>query len=254
MKETETSSSRNIETLKLKVIGMDNAHCLSIVTQGLEKLPGIISRELQQNEKAAIVYDVEQISAGKIKQTIRDLGYNPLEESAGDAEKEAREQEIRQLRRKTIFSWIFSLPLLFLAMVVAYFKLPLPAPILTNMPLIQLLLATPVLIAGRDFYYYGLVALWKTRTATMDTLVAVGTGTAYVYSLILTLLIWFGNTSSAASVYTAHDLYYEVAALLIAFILLGRYLEAKAKGRTSEAIKRLLGLQPKTARVIKKGT
>src|SRR3989338_9837873 len=103
------------------------------------------------------------------------------------------------------------------------------------MALVQMLLATPVLLAGSLFYSRGIIAAAKTKTATMDTLVAIGTGTAYVYSLAVSALLWSGKPG-----YSTHDLYYEVAALLIAFILLGKYLEAVAKGKTSEAIKKLM--------------
>ena len=100
--------------------------------------------------------------------------------------------------------------------------------------------------AGSMFYSKGLFALIRTKAATMDTLVAIGTGTAYLYSVIISIFIWGGDTS-----YGMDNLYYEVAALLIAFILLGKYLEAIAKGKTSEAIRKLMGMQAKTAIVLR---
>jgi len=239
-----------INTLNLKVVGMDNSHCLSTVARGLEKLPGILSKELSVMEKATIVYNPALISVEKIKKTIRTLGYEPIEQdsskTAVDREKEAREREIRNVKIRTMLSILFSLPLLFMAMIAPFFAISLPGFIDENMALIELLLATPVIIAGSLFYSRGFKAVFKTRTATMDTLVAVGTGTAYVYSIVISILIWSGNPD-----YSAHDLYYEVAALLIAFILLGKYLEALAKGKTSEAIKKLIGLQAKTALVLR---
>src|SRR3989344_8604949 len=102
-------------------------------------------------------------------------------------------------------------------------------------------------MAGCLFYSRGIIAAAKTKTATMDTLVAIGTGTAYVYSLIVSIFIWAGKEG-----FTESNLYYEVAALLIAFILMGKYLEAVVKGKTSEAIKKLIGLQAKTA-LVKRG-
>ncbi len=247
----ETSSGTSLPgrlgVLRLKIIGMDNPHCLSTIGNGLKAQKGVIKTELTLTEKAAITYNSDIITPEKIKETIRSLGYKPLDEgSSQDSEKQAREKEIRSLKIKTMVAWIFSLPLLLLAMVFVGLGISLPSIITENLPLIELLLATPVMAVGYGFFTHGILALRKTKTATMDTLVALGTGTAYLYSLLLTIFIWSGYGN-----YSHHDLYYEVAALLIAFILLGKYLEAKAKGKTSEAIKKLMGLQAKTATVIR---
>ncbi|MFH1710123.1 MAG: copper-translocating P-type ATPase, partial [bacterium] len=107
------------------------------------------------------------------------------------------------------------------------------------------LLATPVMFAGSIFFSRGLIAFIKMRVANMDTLVALGVGAAYLYSLIVSIFIWAGDPL------LGHDLYYETAAFLITFILLGKWLEAIAKGRTSEAIRKLVGLKPKTAIIVK---
>ena len=117
-----------------------------------------------------------------------------------------------------------------------------------NSPLIQFVLASAVLIAGGQFFSRGLRAVFKNRKASMDTLVALGVGSAYLYSLFVSLSIWRGN-----SAFSSQDLYYEVAAFLITFILLGKYLEAVTKRKTSQAIRRLWGLRPKTALVIQQG-
>ncbi len=233
--------------LHLKIVGMDNPHCVSTVNGGLNRLPGIISKELLVTEKATIEYDPNKISPQKIKKTISALGYKPLEAKVSvDTEKQARQKEIKELKVRTTVAIVFSLPLLFLSMLAPFFGIPLPALVEENIALIELILATPVIVAGSIFYSRGLLALWKTKTATMDTLVAVGTGTAYLYSIIISFFIWTGTGA-----YGMDNLYYEVAALLIAFILLGKYLEAIAKGKTSEAIKKLIGLQAKTALVLR---
>ncbi len=233
--------------LNLKIVGMDNPHCVSTVAGGLKQLPGIVSKELLVTEKAKITYDPAKISPQKIKQAIADLGYKPLEAKASvDTEKQARQKEIRELKMRTMVAIIFSLPLLFIAMLAPFFGIPLPEFMEENIALIELILATPVIVAGSIFYSRGLLALIKTKNATMDTLVAVGTGTAFAYSLVISFFIWAGR-----GLYSADNLYYEVAALLIAFILLGKYLEAIAKGKTSEAIKKLIGLQAKTAFVLR---
>ncbi|PIN73675.1 heavy metal translocating P-type ATPase [Candidatus Woesearchaeota archaeon CG10_big_fil_rev_8_21_14_0_10_45_16] len=236
-----------IQTVKLKIIGMDNPHCVGTINGGLESLPGIKEKKLAVTEKAVISYDPQKVSLEKIKKTISDLGYKPLEETASvDTEKQQREREITILKKRTAVAVIFSLPLLYIAMIAPFFSLPLAGFIRDNTAVIQLLLASPVMVAGSVFFSRGLLAFFKTKAATMDTLVAIGTGTAFIYSIIQSVLLWTGKATEV-------HLYYEVAALLIAFILLGRFLEARAKGKTSEAIKKLIGMQAKTA-LVKKGS
>ena len=158
-----------------------------------------------------------------------------------------REAEIKSFKNKTIFAMIFSIPLLYIAMGMN-FGLPFFMIPEKYTALIELALATPVILySGRLFYINGMKALLVNRAANMDTLVALGTGTAYAYSLFSTVMIWISEG------YSLDNLYFEVAALLLAFILLGKFFEAKAKGRTSEAIKKLMKLQAKTAIVLVKG-
>ena len=233
------------ELLKLKVIGMDNAHCLGTVEAALKGVNGILSRQLFLNERAIIVFNPALTSRETIKKAIRNAGYTPVEETTIDREKEARQREIKALKTKLIVAAVFALPLLYFAM---GHHVGLPIPPLTDgsMALLQLLLTTPIVAAGYQFYTVGLRTVVKNRSASMDTLIALGTGTAYLFSLASSILIWSGNPN-----YGSDDLYYEVAGLLIVFILLGRLLEALAKGRTSESIRRLLELQPKTALVVR---
>jgi len=234
-------------TLNLKVIGMDNPHCISIVGSALNNLKGIVSKKLLVSEKATINFNPAQTTAEKIIKQINDAGYKAIQESAKDSEKQEREKEINVLKIKVIISVILGIPLLYLAMG-AHIGLPVPEWSVKTHVLAQLILTTPIIFAGYEFYTKGFRSVIKTRTANMDTLVAVGTGSAFVYSIIATVFIFLNNTS-----FGEKDIYFEVAGLLIAFILLGRYLEAIAKGKTSEAIKKLMGLQPKTAIIVKNG-
>jgi len=233
------------ETLKLKVIGMDNAHCVGTVEAALKGVKGIVSHQLFLNERAIIVFNPALTTRETIKKAIKDAGYTPVEETTVDREKEARQREIKTLKIKLIVAAVFSLPLLYFAMG-HHVGLPLPSLTDGSMALIQLLLATPIVAAGYQFYTVGLRTVVKNRRASMDTLIALGTGTAYLWSLSSSILIWGGNPN-----YGRDNLYYEVAGLLIAFILLGRLLEALAKGRTSASIRKLLELQPKTALVVR---
>jgi Cu+-exporting ATPase len=233
--------------LNLKVIGMDNAHCLGTVEAALKGVKGIVSSQLFLNERAKIVFDPALTTKEIIKKAIKDAGYTPVEETTVDREKEARRRDIRTLRIKFFVSLAFAAPLLYFAMG-PHVGLPEPSIPDWSMALLQVLLTTPIIGAGYQFYTVGIRAVVKSYRASMDTLVALGTGTAYLYSLAISILIWIGNPN-----YTSHDLYYEVAGLLIVFILLGRMLEALAKGRTSESIRKLLALQPRTALVVRDG-
>ena len=233
------------ETLHLKVIGMDNAHCLGTVEAALKGVKGIVSRQLFLNERAIIVFDPTLTTPEAIKKAIKNAGYTPVAETTVDREKEARQRDIKTLKIKLLVAAIFALPLLYFAMG-HHVGLPLPSLSDGSMALLQLLLATPIIAVGYQFYTVGIRTVVKNRSASMDTLIALGTGTAYLYSLATSILIWSGNLS-----YGRDDLYYEVAGMLIAFILLGRLLEALAKGRTSASIRKLLELQPKTALVVR---
>ncbi len=245
--ESEPSEDKNI--LNLKIIGMDNPHCLKTVEGSLDSLEGIVKKELFVNETAKIYFDASKISKKKIKDTIKIAGYNPIEEEelTPDVEKKARDKEIFLLKIKFFISFCFSLPLMYL-MFAPGFGLPIFQYFLENNAAVQFLLATAVMIAGYQFFTKGFWAVIKTKTANMNTLIALGVGAAYLYSLFASIAIWLGNEK-----FSANDLYYEVAAFLITFILLGKWLEAKAKGKTSEAIKKLIGLQPKKALVIRDG-
>ncbi len=236
------------ERVDLKVIGMDNPHCVGTVDGALKGLKGIIAKKLSVNERARITFDPSVVDVETIKKRISDVGYIPIDETAPiDREKEAREREQRTLRLKFFISLAFAIPLLYFSMG-HHIHLPLPSMSDSIFALLLLLLTTPIIAAGYQFYTQGTRTVIKTRSATMDTLIAMGTGTAYLYSVAASVLIWTGNAD-----FTRDDLYFEVAGLLIVFILLGRMLEALAKGRTSESIRKLMGLQPKTAIVVRDG-
>ena len=242
-----------VSILKLKVLGMGDAHCVGMVGAALDKLSGILSKDLRPNEKAVVKYDPSKVTPKAIMEAIAAAGYTPFLEAeiTQDKEKQAREDEIKGLRNRFLASLLLSLPMLYL-MIHGWFGdfVPLPA-LLMESPLVsavELVLTSIILVFGGIFFRRGLWALLKTRTANMDTLVALGVGAAYLYSLYLTFSIWF-----LSSPFSMEDLYFEVAGLLITFILLGKYLEAAAKGRTTAAIKKLIGLQAKTATVLKNG-
>ncbi|MBN3036839.1 MAG: heavy metal translocating P-type ATPase [Candidatus Diapherotrites archaeon] len=236
-------------TETISVSGMHCASCVLNIENALKGIDGVADARVNlSSEKAVIDYDPEQASRRQMEEAIERIGYGIVRGREGelrDKEREAREKEVSDYKKKLIIATAFALPLLYFAMA-PHLGLPLPEINAGHAALMQLILTTPILIVGYQFYTKGISAVIVSRTATMDTLVAVGTGAAYAYSLAVSVMIWTGSAA-----YGANDLYYEVAGILLTFILLGKTLEAIAKGRTSEAIKKLLGLQPKTAVVVR---
>ena len=222
------------DILNLKIIGMNSPHCVSIVENALSNTKGIIKADLSfGTEKATIKFNSALIRQSDIKKIIKSAGYEPIEESSKDKEKEAREKEITNLKISLIISAI----LFILILILSFYKIHLNE---FYKNIILLILATPIqFIIGYRFYKGTWFAI-KNKSANMDSLIAIGTSAAYIYSLLTTLL---HNKFPG-------EVYYDTAAVIITLIILGRYLEARAKGKTSESIKKLLGLRPNTARIL----
>lgn len=237
-----------LEEAVIPIRGMTCASCVEKIETRLRTLPGVIDASVNfGTEKAAVKFLPTVQTLGDLAKAIREIGYEPLEvtdqAASGDYEKAAREKEIRELGIKTLAGGLLSVPLL-LGMVSGWLLLP---EWLTN-HFVQFLLATPVHAwVGWQFH----VGFWKAlkhRTADMNTLVSLGTNAGYIYSTIVTLAPgFFAGGGLTAGVY------FETVAILHTLIILGRFFEARAKGRTSEAIKKLMGLQAKTARVVRDG-
>ena len=238
-KVLEFKNENNIGEARLKVIGMDNPHCVGTVGDALNLVKGIISKELSVNENAIIKFDPKLTNLEKIKKAIRQSGYEPVEQTASsvDREKEARQKEIKRLKQEVIIGFIISVPIFVLSFP-EWFKMMVPFH-----NFVLLALATPVqFILGYRFYVGTWVAM-RNKTANMDTLIAVGTSAAYIYSALATFF----------PAYLDAKLYFDTSSVIITFILLGKYFEALTKGKASEAIRKLIGLQAKTAIVIRKG-
>jgi len=244
----------NTETLS--VGGMTCAACSARVERALRKLEGVESAVVNlATEKATVVYDTGTLRLSAIKEAIIKAGYQVIENTKGmvDEDKLRKEKEIKLLWTKFIVASGLGLPLLYIAMapMITWINLPFPSGLNPmNFPLVyallQLTLVIPIIIAGNRFYTIGFKNLLR-RSPNMDSLIAVGTTAAVVYSVYNLLQIAGGNFHAVES------LYFETAGVIIALILLGKSLEAVSKGRTSEAIKKLMGLAPKTAIVIVKG-
>ena len=250
----EEEKDLNIRDINIPIEGMTCTACAKAVERAINKLPGI--REVNVNfatEKARVVYDSSKVRISEIKNAISKAGYKALEiESTEqvDRERARREKEVRILRTKFIIAIIFAAPLLYIAMG-HMMGLPIPEIIVPekhplNFALAQLLLVVPIIAVGYKFYTVGFSTLLRFEP-NMDSLIAVGTSAAFIYGIYAIFQIIHGNTEYAM------NLYFESAGVIIALILLGKYLEAIAKGKTSEAIRKLAGLSPKTAIVIQDG-
>lgn len=227
-----------VENIKLFISGMSCAACSARIEKKLNSLPGIQGVTVNlASGKASVDYIGGMISAAEIRKAIKALGFEARRaaETTIDEERIKQEQEVRLQVARFIFAAVLSLPLAWMMLSEVMFRHPFMLS-----PWLQLVLATPVqFVAGWPFYRGSYHAL-KAGGANMDVLVSLGTSAAYFYSLISLLAGW-------------HIFYFESSAVLVTMILLGRMLEAVAKGKTSEAIKKLMGLQAKTARVINDG-
>ena len=240
-----------IREVSIPISGMTCASCAKAIEKSISKLNGIkeVSVNLA-NEKARVVYDSSQVRLSEIKNAIIKAGYTPLEiekTSYEDLHQERKQKEINNLFRRFIIASIFAVPLLLIAMAHVV-GLPLPEIISPekhplNFALVQPILAVPVVIAGYKFYTAGFSRLLKLQP-NMDSLIATGTSAAILYSFFAIYQIAMGNYQYVK------EMYFETAGVIIALVLLGKYLEAVSKGKASEAIKKLMGLAPKTAVVV----
>ncbi|MBW4466289.1 MAG: heavy metal translocating P-type ATPase [Pegethrix bostrychoides GSE-TBD4-15B] len=244
-----------MKTESLKLRGMSCASCANNIEQSIQSVPGVQQCSVNFGaEQATVTYDAAKTDIATIQQAVDAAGYSaqPMQDDVlapeADSERQARQVEQRKLTRKVWVSCIIS-AVLVIGSLPMMAGLPLPfIPMWLHDPWLQLVLTTPVLFwGGSDFFVNAWKAL-KRHTSTMDTLVALGTGTAYFYSLFPTVAPgWFTAQGLRP------DVYYEPAAVIVALILLGRLLENRARGQTSEAIRKLMGLQARTARVIRDG-
>ncbi|WP_010243063.1 heavy metal translocating P-type ATPase [Acetivibrio cellulolyticus] len=233
--------------IELKITGMSCAACSAKIEKKLNKVEGVVKAAVNlATERANIEYDFSKVKSVDLINTVESLGYkaDKIENVTQDKEKEQREKEIKRLRRELITSAILSSPLI-MAMLLTLVRLDVA---FLHNEYFQLIVATPVqFIIGFRFYKNAYHAL-KAKSANMDVLIAMGTSAAYFFSVYNA---FFAPQKATGMI--MKELYFEASAVIITLILLGKYLEAVAKGKTSEAIKKLMGLQAKTARVIRNG-
>ncbi len=231
----------------LGVSGMDCAGCAATIEKRLRKVPGVSSANVNYASEKAYIEAEQHVGPGKLIAAIRNAGYDaePLMEGmgAGEHAHHMREKEMGRLEMDVVLAAALAIPIFILSFP-EIFGARIADAGTTN--LLLFILATPVqFIAGWRFYRGTLAAL-RSLSANMDTLIAMGTSAAYLYSAVATFAPAFLGPALAVT-------YYDGAAVIITFILFGKYLEAAAKGRTGEAVKRLISLQPKTARIVRSG-
>lgn len=231
-----------LQKTEMSISGMHCASCVLKVENGLRHTDGVLNAAVNFGLEKAFVDHLPGASYNDLKRAVENAGYKVIETSgdAADTQQNYRQREFKTLRAKFIVS-------AFLSAAIMALMFSMMHPMQLNY-FLQFLLVLPVIFwAGRQFYQGFWTAL-RHATADMNTLIAVGTGAAFIYSAITT---FFPEVFAAAG--RAPDVYFDTAAVIITLILLGRLLEAGAKGRTTEAIKKLAGLQAKTARVIRDG-
>jgi Cu+-exporting ATPase len=249
---TSNKTLGHLQTLTLPVEGMSCASCVLRVEKALKKVDGVSSATVNlASEKATIEFDTAKSTVEQLQGAVADSGYTlripKSTEVPGEQEMEqAKDVADKRLMNELILSAALTLPIMVLSILGMADRLPFT---FDTMNKILLVLATPVMfIAGRRFFK-GAWTTAKHFTADMNTLIAVGTGAAYAYSVTAVLFPVLVVTAG-----TTPHVYFDTAVVIITLILLGRYLEATAKSRTSDAIKKLLGLQPKRARVVRNGS
>ena len=240
--------------INFKIEGMTCAACSRAVERAVGKLSGVEGTSVNlATERLTGFYNPDAVNLVDIKNAVKKAGYKAVdieEDSSSDYDKEKKELAAKRLWNRFIISAVFTVPLIIIAMG-PMIGMPLPSFMDPHdsplaFALIQLALSIPVLIAGRKFYQVGFRALF-TGSPNMDSLISIGSLAAVAYGLFAIYHIYLGHN------HYAHDMYFESAATILTLITLGKYLEAVTKGKTSEAIKKLMGLAPKNASVIRSG-
>jgi P-type Cu+ transporter len=245
-----------MDTATLRLRGMSCAACANNIEEAIRSVAGVEACNVNFGaEQATVDYNPRQTNLEAIQQASEEAGYaayslqdQEMITGETDAEQAARQAESRKLKRRLVFGGVIT-SILVIGGLPMMTGLHLPwIPTWLHHPMLQLALTTPIQFWSGESFYTGAWKAFKRHTATMDTLVALGTSAAFFYSLFPTFFPEFFLNQGLSP-----DVYYEISAVVITLILLGRLLENRARGQTSEAIRKLMGLQAKTARVIRNG-
>ncbi len=249
---------------KFDVTGMTCSACSTAVERAVQKIDGVKSVNVNLLANNMVVeFDEESVDPSSIISTVSDVGYGAALASADDKHitKERRDgvqEEIDEMKVRTTVSLIFMVILLYVAMG-PMVGLPIPAFLIglenaVSMALTQFLLTLPVVYVNRQYFQTGFKTLWR-RNPNMDSLIAIGSGAAIIYGVfaLYKIGVGLGHGDLQTVAQYSHDLYFESASMILGLITLGKYLEARSKGRTSDAIAKLMDLAPKVATVIREG-
>ena len=252
--ELDDTQEKDNKKLELKIDGISCQACVAKIERKLSRTDGVEKALVNiSNNMADIEYDEKEIKASEIMKIIEKLGYTPKRrEDLKDKEEALRaEKKLKSELTKSKIAIVLSLILMYISMS-HMFGLPVPHIIypvdhIFNYVAIQFIIAVTVMIIGKRFYKVGFRQLFM-LSPNMDSLVAVGTSSAFIYSLYISYKIFADN-----NIHLIHSLYYESAAMIIAFVMLGKYLETLSKGKASAAIKKLVNFQAKKANIIRNG-
>ncbi|MDP2656041.1 MAG: heavy metal translocating P-type ATPase [bacterium] len=245
------------DQVQLSLSGMHCASCAGLIERGLKKVPGVKTANVNfAAEKARVVIDTSLASVDQLIKAVEKSGYKARVASAGSSEEDRKQREnvIKGYWRKFLWSFALSAPMLYFMFFDFFSFVPGREFLLPYVGIISLILTIPVQFVIGAGFYKGMWSSLRMRTFNMDSLIAIGTSTAFFYSL-WRFVAYVVETGSVVGLNGAKipELYFETAAFLITFVTLGKWLESKTKGRTSDAIKKLMGMQAKTARVMKNG-
>src|SRR3989339_793512 len=246
-----------IDNKQLNLSGMHCASCATLIERGLKEVTGVQTANVNfAAEKARVVFDTSLTTVAQLISAVEKAGYKARLNDNSDPEADRRERATVLTGYGKKFWWSFglSLPMLYFMLFDFFSFIPLRAALLPYVGIISLILTIPVQFIIGTGFYKGMWSSLKMKTFNMDSLIAIGTSTAFFYSLVQYLnYVRITNSFIGLNGAKIPELYFETAAFLITFVVLGKWLEAKTKGQTSDAIKKLMGLQAKTARVIKNG-
>ncbi len=234
-----------LSRVDLPISGMSCAGCAASIEHRLAEAPGVVSARVNfATNTATVEFDPGQTEVPRLVRAVEQAGFRvpTLVDDKGDALREEQEREYRRLRNRFWVAALFGAPLLVLGMAHGAIHFP-------GIAWVELALSLPVVFYSGWPFYSGALRSALHRSANMNTLVALGTGAAFLYSVVATVAPGLVTTRSGQ----VPPVYFEAAAVIIALVLLGRTLESNAKGRTSDAIRRLMDLEPKAARVVRNG-
>ena len=243
--------------ITLSLFGMHCSSCAGVIEKSLKKVDGVVDARVNfVAEKAMVSFDLMKVKEENLIKAVERTGYRAVVSDPNNTKEETEKQQaqIGGYFKKFIWSFIFSFPMIYFMLFDFFPGIWGASILLPYVGIVSFILSTPVqFIIGAGFYR-GMISGLKMKTFNMDSLIAIGTSVAYFYSVV-NFFIYFATKNSFIGLNGAKipELYFETAAFLITFVILGKWLEAKAKGRTSDAIKKLMGLQARTARVVRNG-